>query len=127
MQLPPGPVGPIAIYRQPEPPRRSRTSLALTILGWAAIVVVVCASGVAGGAYLYLHESVAAVAPRSADVKVTAKRLDLPVAGQPATALVIGYDRRAGDAKGTPSRSDTLHAPAGQPQDRDDLVALVPA
>ena len=108
MQLPPGPVGPIAIYRQPEPPRRSRTSLALTILGWAAIVVVVCASGVAGGAYLYLHESVAAVAPRSADVKVTAKRLDLPVAGQPATALVIGYDRRAGDAKGTPSRSDTL-------------------
>ena len=108
MQLPPGPVGPIAIYRQPEPPRRSHSSLALTILGWAAIVVVVCATGVAGGAYLYLHESVAAVAPRSADVKVTAKRLDLPVAGQPATALVIGYDRRAGEAKGTPSRSDTL-------------------
>jgi LCP family protein required for cell wall assembly len=108
MQLPPGPVGPIAIYRQPEPPRRSRRSLVLTALGWVAMVVVVCATGVAGGAYLYLHESVAAVAPRSADVKVTARRLDLPVAGQPATALVIGYDQRAGDAKGTPSRSDTL-------------------
>ena len=64
--------------------------------------------GVAGGAYLYLHESVAAVAPQSADVKMTTKRLDLPIAGQPATALVIGYDRRAGEAKGTPSRSDTL-------------------
>ena len=78
MQLPPGPLGPVTIYRQPEPPRRSRRSLALAILGWAAIVVVVCVTGVAGGAYLYLHESVAAVAPKSVDVKATAKRLDLP-------------------------------------------------
>ncbi len=108
MQLPPGPLGPVTIYRQPDPPRRSRRSLALTILGWAATVIVVCITGVAGGAYLYLHESVAAVAPDSVDVKVTAKRLDLPIAGQPATALVIGYDRRASEAKGAPSRSDTL-------------------
>ena len=108
MQLPPGPLGPVTIYRQPDPPRRSRRSLALSILGWAATVIVVCITGVAGGAYLYLHESVAAVAPDSVDVKVTAKRLDLPIAGQPATALVIGYDRRASEAKGAPSRSDTL-------------------
>ncbi len=108
MQLPPGPIDPVTIYRQPEPPPRSRRALALSILGWAATVVVVCVTGVAGGAYLYLHESVAAVAPESLDVKETAKRLDLPIAGQPATALVIGYDQRAGDAKGTPSRSDTL-------------------
>ena len=127
MQLPPGPIGPVTIYRQPEPPRRSRRSLALSILGWAAVVMVVCITGVAGGAYLYLHESVAAVAPESADVKVTAKRLDLPIAGQPATALVIGYDRRANEAKGTPSRSDTLMLDARQPQERDDLAAVVPA
>ncbi len=107
-QLPPGPIAPITIYRQPEPPRRGGASTALRILGWAAVVLVVCASGVAGGAYLYLHESVAAVAPETADVKKTIKRLDLPVAGQPATALVIGYDRRADEAKGAPSRSDTL-------------------
>ncbi len=118
MQLPPGPVGPVTIYRQPEPPRRSRRSLALAILGWAVIVVVVCAAGVAGGAYLYLHESVAAVAPKSVDVKVTAKRLDLPIAGQPATALVIGYDRRAGEAKGTPSRSDTLMLVRANPKNQ---------
>jgi LCP family protein required for cell wall assembly len=108
MQLPPGTVGPVTLYRQPEPPRRSRGRLALTILGWAATVVVVCVVGVAGGAYLYIHESVAAVAPKSIDVKATAKRLDLPVAGEPATALVIGYDRRAGESKNTPARSDTL-------------------
>jgi LCP family protein required for cell wall assembly len=108
MQLPPGPLEPVTLYRQPEPPRRSRRSLALTILGWTLTVIVVCVTGVAGGAYLYLHESVAAVAPRSVDVKATAKKLDLPVAGEPATALVIGYDRRPDEAKGTPSRSDTL-------------------
>ena len=123
MQLPPGPVGPVTIYRQPEPPPPSRRSLALTVLGWAATVIAVCAVGVAGGAYLYLHESVAAVAPRSVDVRVTAKRLDLPIAGQPATALVIGYDRRAGDAKGTPSRSDTLMLVRANP--KNDTISML--
>jgi LCP family protein required for cell wall assembly len=123
MQLPPEVVGPIAIYRQPEPPRRSRRSLALTILGWAAMAVVVVASGVAGGAYLYLHETVAAVAPKSLDVKVTARRLDLPVAGQPATALVIGYDRRAGEGKNAPSRSDTLMLVRANP--KNDTISLL--
>ena len=83
----------------------------------------ICAVGVAGGAYLYLHESVAAVAPRSVDVRVTAKRLDLPIAGQPATALVIGYDRRAGDAKGTPSRSDTLMLVRANP--KNDTISML--
>ena len=103
MQLPPGPLEPVTIYRQPEPPPRSRRSLALRILGWAAVVLAVCVTGTAGGVYLWLHKSVVgAVQAKSADVKKTIKRLDLPIAGQPANALVIGYDRRAGDAKGTP-------------------------
>ena len=108
MQLPPGPMAPVTIYRQPEPPRRSTGRLALSILGWALTVIVVCIAGVAGGAYLYAHETVANVAPHSVDVKAAAKKLDLPIAGEPATALVIGYDRRSNEAKGTPSRSDTL-------------------
>jgi LCP family protein required for cell wall assembly len=107
-QLPPGPIAPVTFYRQPEPPRRSGAAVALRLLGWAAIVLAVCVAGVAGGAYLYLHESVAAVAPETADVKKTIKRLDLPIAGQPATALVIGYDRRADEGKDVPARSDTL-------------------
>jgi len=123
MQLPPGPVGPVTIYRQPEPPPRSRRSIALSILGWAATVVVVCAAGVAGGAYLYLHESVAAVAPETEDVKVTAKRLDLPIAGQPATALVIGYDRRPDEAKNAPSRSDTLMLVRANP--KNETISLL--
>ena len=43
---------PVTVYRQPEPPKRSRRSLALAILGWALASIVVCVTGVAGGAYL---------------------------------------------------------------------------
>ena len=88
--------------------REAAASLALRILGWAVLVLAVLVGGTAGGAYLYLHESVAAVAPKSVEVKKALKSLDVPLPGQPATALVIGYDRRANEAKGTPSRSDTL-------------------
>ncbi len=106
--VPPGPLGPVTVYRQPPPPPRRGRSLALQIFGWAALVLCVLVGGTAGGAYLYLHESVAAVAPKSVEVKAAAKRLDVPLPGQPAIALVIGYDHRANEAKGTPSRSDTL-------------------
>ncbi len=105
--LPPGPLGVVTVYR-PEPEQRRRGSLALRILGWAALVLVTLVSGVAGGAYLYLHESVAAVAPKTIEVKRAAEKLNVTLPGQPANALVIGYDKRAGEAKGAPSRSDTL-------------------
>ena len=106
--VPPAPLGPVALYRQPPPPARSGRSLALRILGWAVLVLAVLVGGTAGGAYLYLHESVAAVAPKSAEVKKALKSLDVALPGQPATALMIGYDHRANEGKGTPSRSDTL-------------------
>ena len=105
---PPGSLGPIALYQQPTAKGRSKTSLALHVLGWSALVLAVLVGGTASGAYLYLHESVAAVAPRSVEVRKAAEKLDITLPGQPATALVIGYDRRADEAKGTPSRSDTL-------------------
>ena len=106
--LPPAALGPVTVYRQPPAPPRSKGSLALRILGWSALVLAVLVGGTAGGAYLYLHESVAAVAPRSVEVKKALKELKVALPGQPATALVIGYDRRKEEAAGTPSRSDTL-------------------
>ena len=49
------------------------------------------------------------MAAHSIDVKATAKKLDLPIAGEPATALVIGYEPRPNEAKGCcPSCSDTI-------------------
>jgi LCP family protein required for cell wall assembly len=107
-RLPPSPYSAVAVYQQPPPPPRSLRSLALHVLGWAALVLVVCVSGVAAGSYLYLHESVAEVAPRTKEVKEAAKRLDVVLPNQAATALVIGYDRRADEGRDAPSRSDTL-------------------
>jgi LCP family protein required for cell wall assembly len=80
----------------------------MQIFGWTVLALAVLVGGTAGGAYLYLHESVAAVAPRSAEVKKALKSLKVALPGEPATALVIGYDHRANEAKGSPSRSDTL-------------------
>ena len=74
-------------------------------LGLLALVLLL-ALGAAGGAYLYYHESVVAVAAHSKDVKLAQKHLDLPLPNQPAIALVVGYDKRKGDADR--GRSDTL-------------------
>ena len=106
--LPPGALSPLTIYRQPPPLPRTRWAVFRTVLVWLLVAVLVCAGSVAGGAYLWFHESVAEVVARTPDVKVAAKRLDIALPGQPATALVVGYDRRAGEAKGERSRSDTI-------------------
>ena len=106
--LPPGALSPITMYRQPEPPKRSGWATFRTVLAWAFVALLVLVGSAAGGAYLWFHQSVAAVVASTPDVKVAAKRLDVALPGQPATALVIGYDKRAGEGKGDPSRSDTI-------------------
>jgi LCP family protein required for cell wall assembly len=106
--LPPGALSPITLYRQPPPPARGRWALVRTVFVWLLIFLLMCAAAVAGGAYLWFHESVAAVVATTPDVKVAAKRLDIPLAGEPATALVVGYDQRKGDDAGIEARSDTV-------------------
>src|SRR4051794_20402103 len=100
-------------YKQPPPPPRSTTRVAAGIFGWILLALVVVASGLAGGVYLYGHETLGALAAHSAGAKAAAKdknvtKVDSPT--QPATALVIGYDVRKGAdaAAGQDSRSDTL-------------------
>jgi LCP family protein required for cell wall assembly len=120
--LPPGASGAVAAHGVPPAP--ASRSLGLRVLGWTALVLVTLASGVAGGAYLYLHESVAAVAPKTVEVKEAVKKLNVALPGQPANALVIGYDRRAGEAKGSPSRSDTLILLRADPEQK--TISMLP-
>ena len=56
-------------------------------------------------------------------VKKAAKQLDVPLPGQPAVALVIGYDHRLEDGKGAPSRSDTMMLVRADPQ--TDSISLL--
>jgi LCP family protein required for cell wall assembly len=75
---------------------------------WLGIACLVVATGTAGGAYLYFHESVAAVAAKTPEVRRAARELDAALPGQPAVALVIGYDHRKEDGPNASGRSDTL-------------------
>jgi LCP family protein required for cell wall assembly len=104
--LPPGASSPMTLYRQPGRSSRSRMGLVGRVAMWLGIACLVVATGTAGGAYLYFHESVAAVAAKTPEVRKAARQLDVPLPGQPAVALVIGYDARKGE--GTSGRSDTL-------------------
>ena len=106
--LPPAVITPMARYRQPEPPPRTALGWAGRIAIWVLAAILVLSAALAGGAYLYFNREVSAVRAHTADVKIAQKRLSIPLPGQPAIALIAGYDHRANDGKGAPSRSDTV-------------------
>ena len=118
--LPPGALEPVHRYRQPEPPRTSTGRLIGKVFGWIVLALLVVASGLAGGLYLYGHETLSALAPHSKSVKAATKLLTpVPAPSQAATALLIGYDARAGvDSFGASgSRSDTVMLIRADPQE----------
>ncbi len=103
--LPPGALSPVTLYRQPSPPRRSFAAQVGRFFLWLGVTAAVVVCGLVGGFYLWIHESAAALRPHTAAGKAAEARLDPPTSA--ATALVIGYDHRAGDGS-SPSRSDTM-------------------
>jgi LCP family protein required for cell wall assembly len=116
--LPPPVLTPIVRYEQPVPARRGFLWVLGRVVLWLLAAVVIVASGLAGGAYLYLDEDVVGkVRARSADVRKAAEKLDILPAGQPAIALVVGYDKRvAGPERGLAGRSDTIMLVRADPQ-----------
>jgi LCP family protein required for cell wall assembly len=106
--LPPGPSSPVSFYRQPGRSPSSRAALVGQIAMWLGVACLVVATGTAGGAYLYFHQSVAAVAAKTPEVRRAARQLATPLPNRPAVALVIGYDHRKEDGNNTSGRSDTL-------------------
>ena len=121
--LPPGTLSPVSLYRQPAAESRSRSRLVLRVALWLGVASLVLFVGAAGGAYLYFHESVAAVAARTPEVRRAARQLDVALPGQPAVALFIGYDHRPEDGEGVPSRSDTLMLVRADPS--TDTISLL--
>jgi LCP family protein required for cell wall assembly len=117
--LPPPVVEPMRRYRAPEPPRRSTRGTAAKVFGWFLLALLVVVTGLAGGLYLYGHETLNAIAPHSKAVKASVRDLTkLPTASEPAVALIVGYDQRAG-AEGfglAGSRSDTIMLVRADPQ-----------
>ena len=113
MVLPPPVLEPMRRYRQPPPPRRTIGRLLWRIFGWILLALLVVVAGIAGGLYLYGHETLNALTPHTKDTLATARDknlISIPSPSAPATALIVGYDTREGaDAKlGQQSRSDTI-------------------
>ncbi|MGH2996371.1 MAG: hypothetical protein ACRDM9_08650, partial [Gaiellaceae bacterium] len=107
--LPPAVLTQVTRYQQPAPPRRGRLAMIGRGFLWLVMAAAVTGSGLAGGAYLYFDENVVKVRAHTKELRAAAEELDLVPAGQPATALVIGYDKRAyGPEKDLAARSDTV-------------------
>jgi LCP family protein required for cell wall assembly len=100
--LPPGVLSPVSFYAQPARTPRSRAALIGRIALWLGVASLVFVSGAAGGAYLYFHQSVAAVAADTPEVTRAARQLAVALPGQPAVA------HRKEDGNNTSGRADTL-------------------
>jgi LCP family protein required for cell wall assembly len=113
--LPPGALTAVRRYRQPD---RRRTTLGLVgrILLWVGAAVLMVVAALAGGVYLFFHQSVADVRAHSREVRIAQKHLKAPPPGRPAIALVIGYDKRWGEVGH--GRSDTLMLVRADPNTR---------
>ncbi len=106
---PPAIGAPVRRYRQPEPDPRSLAGLFGRIFLWLVIGALMLAAGIAGGTYLYVEQDIAnSLTPTSADVREAQETLDVVIPGSPTTALVLGYDKRAGVEAGQTGHSDTL-------------------
>ncbi|HVA31608.1 MAG TPA: LCP family protein [Gaiellaceae bacterium] len=123
--LPPKEVPPARRYRQPPPPRRSTRSKIARAFGWILLALVIVVSGLAGGAYLYGHETLNSIAAHTPGVVASQKDLKAPTASEPAVALLIGYDARAGAGGygAADSRSDTIMLVRADP--RTDTLSLL--
>ena len=118
-RLPPPTTGGRSFYRVRRNPLRVLGKAVM----WLVVVALVAAGALVGGVKLYFDYSVAAVRAHSPEVIDAQRELDAaPEAGQPATAIVIGYDKRAGES-GTGSRSDTVMLLRADP--KKDTVTLL--
>ena len=107
--IPPGALSPVTIYHQPPPAKPGLAKVIGKFFLGLFVIVLMLVVGLAGGFYLWAHETLAAARCHTLSCKRTQSHLAVVKdPHQAAIALVIGYDHRAGDGTGSPSRSDTM-------------------
>jgi LCP family protein required for cell wall assembly len=123
---PPPPTPPVAVaaaggdrafYRV----RRNPLKLLAKGVMWLILLVLVAAGALAGGVKMYFDYSVSAIQADDPEVIEAVEDLTLPEEGKPATAIVIGYDKRAGEVSA--GRSDTVMLLRVDPQ--KDVVTML--
>ena len=129
--IPPSPLTQVTRYRGR---RRGPLRLIGKFFLWLIVVVLVAAGALAGGAWLYINQSVAEVRAHTAEVIDAQQELDIAKADQPTVAMVVGYDKRLGPESSAGSRSDTIMLVRADPHKKvismlsfpRDLVVQIP-
>jgi LCP family protein required for cell wall assembly len=103
--IPPAPLSRATRYTTK---RRGPLRLIGKFVMWLVILVLMAAGALAGGAWLYINESVAEVRAHTQPVKDAETELTAATPDQPTVAMVIGYDKRLGPESSQDSRSDTI-------------------
>jgi len=98
----------------------------LRYVGWCMLFVLVVASGLAGGLYLWFHQSLAAMHAHSSGVKLAQKRLDVTAPGRTAVALLLGDNQRAGLERSAGGRSDTIMLVRADPKTKTISLLSIP-
>jgi hypothetical protein len=96
---------PVSRYRQPGPPPRTLGGTILRIFGWILLALVVVASGIAGGLYLWSHETLGALGAHSKQGIATSKDKNLQaIASSSATTRARARTRLPASSR-APTRS----------------------
>ena len=90
------------------------------------LVVLLSATAVASAVLLQVHETIAVFQNESTPIPGIQSVLDEVDPGGPQTILVLGSDRRYGDEKGTPVRSDTMIVVRLDPDKNATAVMSIP-
>jgi LCP family protein required for cell wall assembly len=93
---------------EPEEHPRLGFQMAKRFLLGSVLVVFLTATAVASGLLLEVHQDVTVFAREATPIPGVKNVLDEVPAGAPQTILLLGSDRRFGDGKGNPPRSDTI-------------------
>lgn len=92
----------------------------------AVLVIALTATAVASGVLLQVHETIEVFQRNSTPIPGIENELDEVEPGGPQTILVLGSDRRYGQTKGEPPRSDTIIVVRLDPDKEATAVMSIP-
>ncbi len=108
-----------------DTPRPARRMVKKFILG-GVLIVLFSAAAVASTLLLEVHNDLGFVQEGSTPIPGVQGVLDDVPAGKPQTILLLGSDRRFGDGKGNPPRSDTIIVVRLDPDKKATAIMSIP-
>src|SRR5579884_3433643 len=115
--------GDVRYYRAPAPKRPSLLRRCLRVLLVLVLAALALALGAAGGVALWLDRSVQQLQAHTPAVKRAEKQLVQPKAGKPATALLLGVDKRLQTAD---RKTDTMMLVRADPRTKTISLLSIP-